>query len=101
MDTIIKLKHPPQYEPADGAKFDVHFEKSRGFYGDDAKSISVSLDSKTGTWSFQDLSETTFDLVVELHRDGLKPIEITNELEVNRSTVSRHLKKARTQGLIQ
>jgi len=100
LDTVIKLKHPPLYEPEEGAKFEIHFEKSRGFYGDDARSISAVLDGETGIWTSQDLSESTFDRVVELEREGLSCTEIAGELEVNKSTVSRHLKKARAKGLV-
>ena len=100
LDTIIKLKHPPQYEPEQGAKFEVHFDKSRGFYGEDARGLCAEINEKTGTWAYQDLSESTFDLVVSLAKEGLNMTEIASELDVNKSTVSRHLAKARKQGLI-
>lgn len=99
LDTVIKLKHPAQYEPEEGAKFEVHFEKSRGFYGDEAKSVTAWLD-QAGFWNHRDLTESTFDQVVNLHREDLTPGEIAAELEINKSTVSRHLKKARHAGLI-
>jgi hypothetical protein len=100
LDAVINLKHRPRYETEGGARFEIHFEKSRGFYGGEARSISAGLDGHTGAWTHQDLSESTFDLVAGLAREGLSGTEIANELEVNKSTVSRHLKKASSQGLI-
>src|SRR5262245_34452334 len=36
-DTVIGLRKPPDYSPDQGARFEVHFEKTRGFHGDEAK----------------------------------------------------------------
>ena len=33
LDTVIVLKRPADYTPEHGARFEVHFEKSRGFFG--------------------------------------------------------------------
>ncbi len=43
LDTVIALKRPPDYTPDHGASFEVHFEKSRGFYGDDSKPFEAQL----------------------------------------------------------
>ena len=43
LDTVINLRRPQQYSPADGARFEVHFEKTRGFDGDDAKPFEATL----------------------------------------------------------
>ena len=44
--------------------------------------------------------ETTINRVVDLANEGLNQTEIANELQVNRSTVSRAYRKAAAQGLI-
>ena len=36
LDTTIAMRRPKDYEPSEGCRFEVHFEKSRGFTGDDA-----------------------------------------------------------------
>jgi putative DNA primase/helicase len=33
LDSVISLRRPDGYEPSEGARFEVHFEKSRGFTG--------------------------------------------------------------------
>ena len=39
--------------------------------------------------------------VIELRREGLSQAEIAAELDVNKSTVSRHVKKAKENGLLE
>ena len=43
LDTVIGLRRPAEYNPEDGAVFEVHFAKSRGFIGDDAKPFEARL----------------------------------------------------------
>ena len=49
LDVVIKLQHPPNYTAESGAEFEVHLEKARGVYGDDARSIEASSSTKTQT----------------------------------------------------
>ena len=56
LDTVITLKHSKDYSPDEGARFEVHFEKNRGLYGDDAKPFEASL-SLDGIWSSKDLED--------------------------------------------
>lgn len=42
----------------------------------------------------------TFNQVVQMFNAGLKRTEIAERLKVNRSTVSRHIKKAESEGLL-
>jgi putative DNA primase/helicase len=43
LDTVIALRRPPDYLAEQGARFEVHFEKSRGFHGPDAEPFETSL----------------------------------------------------------
>jgi hypothetical protein len=103
LDTVIALKHPPDYTPEQGASFEVHFEKSRGFYGQDSKPFEARLitDAKgRQAWAVRGLEDSTFDRVVNLHQESLSPKDICIELGIHRSQVSRHLKRARAEGRI-
>lgn len=103
LDTVISLRHPADYSPQEGAHFEVHFEKSRGFCGEDARGLDVKISAdETGvlSWATRTQEACTFDRVVALTNDGLSAGEVVVELGVNKSTVSRHLKKARAEGLI-
>lgn len=104
LDTVLSLKRPAEYNPADGAVFEVHFEKTRDMHGDDAKPFEARLradDSDVAKWTFSSVEESTFDRVVTLANEGLSQKEIADELDINKSNVSRHLRRARDAGLIQ
>ena len=51
-------------------------------------------------WIYKDVALTSFDRVVTLANEGLSQHEIASELQINKSNVSRHWKKAVEQGLI-
>ena len=103
LDVSIKLKPPADYSPDQGARFEIHFEKYRNPAGDEAKPIEAMLTTdSTGKpiWTWRSVEDSTFDRVAELADEGLKPGEIASELGVNKSTVSRHLRRARAEGRI-
>lgn len=104
LDTVISLRRPTQYSPEDGAVFEVHLEKARSVVGQDAQPFEARLGTTEhdggNPWSTRTLEDSTFERVVELHREGLTQTEIGLELGVHKSRVSRHLKRARAEGLI-
>ena len=103
LDTVIALRRPGDYTPGQGASFEVHFEKARGFSGDEAEPMLCALDEDEhgkAVWTWRKLELATFDKVVSLANEGLTPADIAEQLDINKSTVSRHLKKARSQGLL-
>ena len=46
LDTVIALRKPPDYQADQGARFEIHFEKSRGFFGPEAEPFEVRLVGK-------------------------------------------------------
>lgn len=103
LDTVIGLRHPGNYDPEEGAKFEVHFEKSRGFAGDDAKPFEAQLlTAERGglIWTYRTIEESTFDQVCKLANEGLTQKETAQELGLHKSTVSRHVKRGKTEGEI-
>jgi putative DNA primase/helicase len=104
LDTVIALRRPVDYEPDQGAVFEVHFEKARGIHGEDVRSIEATLttdDHGRMTWRTRTVENSTFDRVVALLNDGLNQNDIAAELGINKSNVSRHAKKAKKAGLIE
>ena len=61
--------------------------------------------TKTNTaephWTWRKLESCHLHRVVSLANEGLTPIEIAEHLDIHKSNVSRHLKKARAQGLVE
>ena len=101
LDVVIGLRRPPDYDPASGACFEIHFEKARHLSGDDVAPIEAQLTSdKDGIckWTWSKVADSTFDRVVSLANEGLSQAEIANELEINRSTVSKAWRKADAEG---
>lgn len=101
LDCVLSLKRPSDYNPQDGARFEIHFEKGRELYGDqadpfEAKLVTDELDKQT--WSVERLSEATYSRVIDLAKQGLSQNEIAQELQINKSNVSRHMKRARQSG---
>ncbi len=102
LDTVISLKRPADYRPDEGARFEVHFEKSRGIYGDDVKPFEAMLiagiDGKQ-QWVTKDLEESTTEKVVKLLNEGMSQNEIAEELKISKGTVSKHKQKAKNRKL--
>ena len=103
LDSVIALRRSADYQPEDGAAFEVHFEKSRGIYGDDVAPFEARLATNqlgVSEWTTRSLEDSTFDKVVSLLADGLSQKDIAEELGINKSNVSRHANKAKALGLL-
>jgi len=97
LDTVITLRKPETYNPKEGARFEIHYEKARGFYGEDAAPFEVCLKEENGkfTWQVRDIEDCQLDKVIELKKEGLTQREIAEELGVSVGTVNRRLKIAK------
>jgi RecA-family ATPase len=102
LDTVIVLQQPHDYEASQGARFIIKYEKSRGFFGEDAKSFEASLSSKDDKveWNVHPDKDNTYQKVISLINEGLTQSQIVSQLKINKSTVSRHIKLGRQKGLI-
>lgn len=103
LDTVIELRRPRDYEPTQGARFEVHLTKARGVYGADAEPYEAALvtneDGKT-VWTIRTMEERKTAQVADMVRDGETYRDIAKALGTTKSTVERHARKAREQGLI-
>ncbi|MEJ1298319.1 MAG: AAA family ATPase [Candidatus Sedimenticola sp. (ex Thyasira tokunagai)] len=103
LDTVINLRHPSDYSPEQGAKFEIHFEKSRGVMGDAVRSMlaSLTIDHQcVPRWYVETLEESTYSRVIDLYSEGLSQKEIAEEVGINKSNVSRKIRKAKSEGLV-
>ena len=107
LDTVISLKKPDNIKQESGTCFEVHFEKYRSLSGDEIKPFEVILessgqDNELGdiNWNYKSLEDSTFEKVCRLANEGLEQMEITKELEIHKSTVSRHYRRGKEEGLI-
>jgi hypothetical protein len=95
LDTSISLRHPADYSPVEGARFEVHLEKARGVHGDDARPFEAKLDVREGRaiWATRELEDANRARVQALVDDGLSVRDIADETGISKSTVQR-IKKA-------
>lgn len=100
LDVVIGLSRPKDYDPTQGAVFVAEFTKARNLTGADAESLELQLagDDDRAEWLYRTVELSTYERVVELAKEGLSQSEIAHELELNKSNVSRHLRKARELG---
>ncbi len=95
LDTVINLKHPSDYNSEEGARFEIHFEKSRGFAGDEAKpfQVQLKLENNQASWQVSEIEDLQIENVLQLSKEGLTQREIAAETGISLSTVNRIIKK--------
>jgi hypothetical protein len=91
LDTSIALVHPPDYEPEQGARFQVLYKKARGIMGEAVKPFEAWLktDGFTSRWTMTDVETATEDRVRELLGMGLSVRDTAEECGVSKSHVHR------------
>lgn len=104
LDTVISLKHPEGYRSDQGAAFDVNFEKTRHFAGEDAASFRVELkEQEDGLWLWE-IDKQVIDSIVlavaEAVKEGLTIEQVGLKTGLTKSQVETRKKKAKNKGLI-
>jgi putative DNA primase/helicase len=91
LDTVIGLKKPDDYEPEQGARFEVRFEKARGILGDDVKSFECHLvqEGDALAWKTRDIVDAKLDQLESLLDEGLSIRECAAEMGISKSAVQR------------
>lgn len=101
LDTVIQLRHSADYQSANGAAFEIHFEKARGLYGEDVQPIEATLiqdEHGAYQWTVGAVSGANAERVVDLWNLGLSVTEISREIGLHKSNVTRNLQKAAAEG---
>jgi hypothetical protein len=101
LDVVMLLKRPADYQPGEGARFELHFEKARSLYGQDVTPMEATLTTTTDgrqQWSTRSVEAIADAQMIELADLGLSQTEIAREIGCHRSTVLRALRKAQSDG---
>lgn len=100
LDTVISLRRPADYSPDQGARFEVHYEKNRGFYGDEAQSFEAHYEMRHGAavWTRTEIVDAERARVVAALRDGMSIREAADALGIHKSKVERLRRKAMEAG---
>jgi hypothetical protein len=90
LDTVIGLRRPPDYSADQGCRFELRFEKSRGFHGTDAEPFEARLVGNQ--WTISDIKAgDDLNTLKALKAQGLSIREIADRTGLSKSTVSRRL----------
>lgn len=99
LDVVIGLRRPENYNPSQGARFEVHIEKGRHLYGEDAAAFEARMEVVDGraVWHVTDLTPAPVsdrdEQIYQLSHQGLSVRKIAGEAGVSKSTVERVLQK--------
>jgi hypothetical protein len=90
LDTAISLSRPPGYSATEGARFEVRFTKSRGFWGVDAEPFEARF--ADGEWSTSEILADDSDAALAgLRAEGLSLRQIAERSGLSKSAVGRRL----------
>jgi len=96
LDTVIALRRPEGYSASEGARFEVHFEKARGFMGAEAAPFEVRLETTADDylWHVSDLANDDQTMALSMLARGETVPAVVKALGVSRTTVYRWQKEA-------
>lgn len=102
LDVVVNLRRPPEYEEADGAVFDIYFEKARSLTGEDIEPIRATLSEDAGgghNWRVGSVNSANQARVLQLwEAGGVTLIDIARELAIDKSYAHRTLERAMREG---
>jgi hypothetical protein len=103
LDIVMSMRRPGDYEPRDGARFELHFEKTRGLLGEDADPLEarMALDSVgVMRWDWRPAHQGQLGRVASLLKEGLNPKQVAKELGFSLAKSYRLRKQAIETGLL-
>jgi putative DNA primase/helicase len=90
LDTVIGLRKPPDYQADQGARFEIHFEKTRGFFGPEAEPFEAQMIGNQ--WQLSDIKSGDDDeTLLALRKQGMTVRVIADRTGLSKSTVQRRL----------
>jgi putative DNA primase/helicase len=96
LDTVINLRRPSDYLPSQGARFELHYEKCRSFYGEEAQSFEARYEVRdgVGVWTRTEIVDAEVARVTAALKDGKSIRQAAAELGMDKSKVARLKRKA-------
>jgi len=94
LDTAISLSRPSDYQPGEGARFVLTFEKMRGFFGADADPLEARYEVENGAarWTFGDPIDDQLEKAKQLFDDGLTVRAVAELMGISKSAAG-HLRR--------
>jgi hypothetical protein len=104
LDLVMAIRRPADYQPAEGARFEIHFEKARDLYGEATNPIEARLhvdDLGVARWDCRPVELSELHRVARLLKAGLNATDIACELGISRSKSYRLRDQALKIGLVE
>ena len=101
LDTVIELRRPSDYRADEGARFEVHFTKARGLYGNDTEPFEAWLhtaDNGGYEWLTKSVTQSELKKVKELFALGMSVREVAEETGLPKSSIHRLRQKLEAGG---
>lgn len=98
LNLVLHLRHPRDYKPSDGARFEVHFGKARGLHGDAVVPFEAWAQSAADghlSWKIADCEAAWLEEAKTLKAEGLSLRDIGEIVGRDKGTVSRALRGVR------
>ena len=91
LDTVLCLHRPGDYNPSQGARFEVHIEKGRSVFGADAEPFEARLEVHDGqaVWLTSPVKSAQLEHARGLFGEGKSVRTVAEELGVSKSTAGR------------
>jgi putative DNA primase/helicase len=107
LDTVIALRRPGDYSPEQGARFEVHLEKTRSMVGEGATPLEAAVASfKTEggqsaiRWTAGDLKPSVFEQAAILFQQGKTVRQVKILLGISHGEAGRLRLRANAEGLL-
>jgi len=92
LDSVVTLRHPSDYVASEGLRCVVDYEKSRGFYGEDARPFEVKMSagpSGEAVWTVTDSEACAKSRARDLLAEGMSVRDVAEEVGMSKSAVHR------------
>ncbi|MFN9094706.1 MAG: AAA family ATPase [Alphaproteobacteria bacterium] len=92
LDTVIALRRSKDYNPEEGARFELHIEKARGAMGAAVAPFEARLTEGEGgglTWAMTDLQTAQKDRAITLLTEGESVRDVAEAVGMSKSAVQR------------
>jgi putative DNA primase/helicase len=96
LDVVMMLKDPSDYNPSEGLRCEVHFEKTRGMLGEAAKPFEVRMESGPdgrATWTWREVEDAKAEQAAALFAAHMSVREVAEELDISKSQAGRFRQK--------
>jgi hypothetical protein len=103
LDVVMSLRRPDDYQPQDGARLEIHFEKARGLHGTAVDPVEARLETGpdgAAHWTWRRTAPSELHRAALLVNNGLSMPELARTMGISRTKAYELRQCARQSGLL-